>query len=247
MNGKIIGGFLVLSGVIAGAAMYYLQVYAFYDDVSDTTATVELTTVAGGAPETILADNIDAIDADSSPLRFRACFETPMNQAMLTETYALYDGAVPLNAPGWFDCFDADAIGAILDENGIERMDRLILRRLVRGIRPLIFAVHSFTPDYGGRPRRFDSGVLYERHRGLAHRLGRNLRRAGLSVRYNQPYSGMAGMMYAVDRHGSHHRLPCLELEIRQDLLLERSNVARIGAAVTAGIAEILGIEEAKR
>jgi predicted N-formylglutamate amidohydrolase len=126
-------------------------------------------------------------------------------------------------------------------------VDRLILRRLVRGIRPLVFAVHSFTPEYDGRIRRFDTGVLYERHRGLAHRLGRNLRRAGLSVRYNQPYSGVAGMMYAVDRHGSHHRLPCLELEIRQDLLLERPNVARIGAAVTAGIEEILGVEEANR
>ena len=136
MNGKIIGGFLVLSGVIAGAAMYYLQVYAFYDDVSDATTTVELTTVAGGAPETILADNIDAIDADSSPLRFRACFETPMNQAMLTETYALYDGAVPLNAPGWFDCFDADAIGAALEsgtalpflgtENIVYGIDRVV-------------------------------------------------------------------------------------------------------------------------
>jgi predicted N-formylglutamate amidohydrolase len=126
-------------------------------------------------------------------------------------------------------------------------VDRLILRRLVRGIRPLVFAVHSFTPAYGGHLRRFDAGVLYERHRALAHRLGGSLRRAGLSVRYNQPYSGMAGMMYAVDRHGSHHRLPCLELEIRQDLLLKQPSVTRIGAAVTAGIEEILRVEEAKR
>jgi len=125
-------------------------------------------------------------------------------------------------------------------------VDRQILRRLVRGIRPLIFAVHSFTPEYGGRLRQFESGVLYERHRGLAHRLGRSLRSSGLSVRYNQPYSGMAGMMYAVDRHGSHHRLPCLELEIRQDLLLERSSIGRIGTAVAAGIEEILSVQKAK-
>ncbi len=36
---------------------------------------------------------------------------------MLTETYVIYDDAVPLNAPGWFDCFDAAEIGAAL-ENG---------------------------------------------------------------------------------------------------------------------------------
>ena len=116
MNGKVIGGALVLSGLIAGAAMYYLQVYAFYEDVSADVENVQLTTVSGGQPEPILSENIKAIDADSSPLRYRACFETPMSQAMLTETYVLYDDAVPLNAPDWFDCFDADAIGAALEE-----------------------------------------------------------------------------------------------------------------------------------
>ena len=84
------------------------------------------------------------------------------------------------------------------------------------------------TVSVEGLVRLFDG-----QHPGTGEQLGRSLRRAGLSVRYNQPYSGMAGMMYAVDRHGSHHRLPCLELEIRQDLLLERSNIARIGAATT--------------
>jgi hypothetical protein len=36
---------------------------------------------------------------------------------MLTETYRAYQGATPLNAPSWFDCFDATEIGAAL-ENG---------------------------------------------------------------------------------------------------------------------------------
>lgn len=117
-------------------------------------------------------------------------------------------------------------------------LDRLILRRLVRGIRPLVLAVHSFTANYEGRARRFDAGVLYERHEDLARRLGRSLREGGLSVRFNQPYSGMAGMMYAVDRHGSHHRLPCLELELNQDLLRSRARIPRIAAIVAAGIAD---------
>ncbi len=116
MNGKVIGLTLLGCGIAAGVAMYYLQVYAFYEDVTADVEAVELTTVAGGAPEPILANNINAIDADSSPLRFRACFETPMDQAMLTETYELYDDAVPLNAPDWFDCFDAAAIGAALED-----------------------------------------------------------------------------------------------------------------------------------
>ena len=58
---------------------------------------------------------IEGIDADSSPLRYRACFTTPMSTAMMTETYVLYDDAVPLNAPDWFDCFDATEVGEALE------------------------------------------------------------------------------------------------------------------------------------
>jgi predicted N-formylglutamate amidohydrolase len=119
-------------------------------------------------------------------------------------------------------------------------VDRLILRRLVRGVRPLLLAVHSFTPWFDGRPRPYEIGVLYEQHRRLAHRLGRFLRDAGLSVRYNRPYSGMAGMMYAVDRHGSHYRLPCLELEVNHDILVRQAQVTRLGAVVARGLGQLL-------
>jgi predicted N-formylglutamate amidohydrolase len=119
-------------------------------------------------------------------------------------------------------------------------IDRLILRRLVREVRPILLAVHSFTPRLSGRSRSFEIGILYEHHRGLARRLGRGLRDAGLTVRYNQPYSGMAGMMYAVDRHGSHHRLPCLEIEINQSMF-ERPNAARrLGGAIARGVRTLL-------
>jgi predicted N-formylglutamate amidohydrolase len=119
-------------------------------------------------------------------------------------------------------------------------VDRLILRRIVRGVRPLLLAIHSFTPVLDGRARPFEVGVLYDRHRGLARRLGAGLREAGLSMRYNEPYSGLAGMMYAVDRHGSHHGLPCLELELNQELLARRGAVRRLGAIVARGVAELI-------
>ena len=120
-----------------------------------------------------------------------------------------------------------------------QEVDRLILRRLVRGVRPLLFAVHSFTPVYDGRPSPFEIGILYEHHRRAAHRLGRSLRESGLSVRYNQPYSGMAGMMYAVDRHGSHHRLPCLELEVNHDNVRTPAATRRLGAVVARALREL--------
>lgn len=116
MNGKLVAGGIVLTGLVAGIAMYWLQVYAFYEPVSFTPGTeITLVPLEGAVPEAIVVENIEGIDADSSPLRFRACFTTPLTQATLTETYRLYDRPTPLTAPGWFDCFDADAIGEALE------------------------------------------------------------------------------------------------------------------------------------
>ena len=116
MTGKVLTLVIAISAIVAGALMYYLQVYGFYEEVIVTNVDdVQLTSVATGVPETILYENFKAIDAESSPLRYRACFDTTMSQAMLTETYVLYDNPVPLVAPGWFDCFDAAAIGSSLE------------------------------------------------------------------------------------------------------------------------------------
>jgi len=116
MNGKIAAGAIVISAILAGVGVWYQQEYAFYAPVSFTPGQeITLTTIESGQPEPILAEGVTGIDADSSPLRFRACFTTPMTQAMLSETYVAYDGATPLVAPGWFDCFDAVAIGTALE------------------------------------------------------------------------------------------------------------------------------------
>ena len=117
MSGKLVAAFLVLVAVVGGASIYYLQVYAYYSEVQATgDGDVQLTALESGVAEPILYDAFEAIDAESSPLRYRACFTTTLSQALLTETFALYDAPVPTVAPAWFDCFDADAIGAALEE-----------------------------------------------------------------------------------------------------------------------------------
>ncbi|UWQ14992.1 histidine kinase [Aliiroseovarius sp. M344] len=114
MSGKIIGIIIVVTALFAGIAIYWLQLYAFYDDVSLNTE-LRMTNMVTGEPEVVLYDSFQGIDADSSPLRFRGCFTTTMSLAMLTETFESYEQATPLTAPGWFDCFDADQIGAALE------------------------------------------------------------------------------------------------------------------------------------
>ena len=118
MNGKLVGGFIVISAAVLGIGMYYLQNYHWYETVSmaeGSGVVIALTPVTGDMPEEIIADDFQGIDATSSPLRFRGCFTTPMSIAMLSETYVIEERAVPLTAPGWFDCFDASSIGAALE------------------------------------------------------------------------------------------------------------------------------------
>jgi hypothetical protein len=135
MNGKVIAIFLVLAGLIAGGAMYWLQVYAYYDEVRLASEGGEVTlrvTREDGGIETIDATGFRGIDSESSPIRFRACFET----SVTAEGLATYRDATPLVAPRWFDCFDAAAIGADLaaaravavlgEENVTYGIDRVI-------------------------------------------------------------------------------------------------------------------------
>lgn len=105
-----------MMALAAGVAMYYLQVYAFYEEVSGEVEDVQLQSVVTGESEPVLFENFKGIDADSSPLRYRACYQIPTSLATLTETYVVLDTAEPRVAPGWFDCFDAAQIGADIEE-----------------------------------------------------------------------------------------------------------------------------------
>lgn len=128
---------MVLSALVAGVALYYLQVYAYYEEVdAEAAGGVQLTDAETDAPEPIAFDNFRAIDANSSPIRFRACFDTPLSQDELREAYVIAAAPEPLTGPGWFDCYDAQEIGAALERGdaialmGVENIaygiDRLV-------------------------------------------------------------------------------------------------------------------------
>ncbi len=113
MNGKFVGGSIVIAALLGGVALYYLQVYHWYEPAPASTE-IKLVSVVSGEPEAIDIEDFQGIDATSSPLRFRGCFTTFLNHSTATETYELIDGAEPLTAPGWFDCYDATQLGADL-------------------------------------------------------------------------------------------------------------------------------------
>ncbi len=115
--GKIIVGLIVIFAAVAGVALWYTAERAFYAPVSFSKGEeIRLVSVASSQPEPILVEEIEGVDADSSPIKFRACFTTSMSLATLTETYEVYDKAEPLFAPSNFPCFDAVAIGGALEK-----------------------------------------------------------------------------------------------------------------------------------
>jgi len=58
---------------------------------------------------------MQAIDASSSPIRFRACFTTTARPQDLAARFIPYGDARPLNAPFWFGCFDAAQLTGMLE------------------------------------------------------------------------------------------------------------------------------------
>jgi len=114
--GRIAAAAILISAVVAGAGLYYLQVYHFYSEVPAGGVAMTLVPLGGTEGEAIEVLDMRAIDATSSPIRFRACFEVAGDPAILTATFESYPDAEPLTAPGWFDCFDAAAIGSALED-----------------------------------------------------------------------------------------------------------------------------------
>ncbi|APG48082.1 DUF6446 family protein [Phaeobacter porticola] len=113
--GKFLSLILILSGLLAGGAMYYLQIYGFYEDVElQPGRDVMLVPLGEETAKPIRYSGFEAIDAGSSPIRYRACFRTDLTPEALAQVFTLSEQKEPRNAPGWFDCFDAAAIGAAL-------------------------------------------------------------------------------------------------------------------------------------
>lgn len=118
-----------------------------------------------------------------------------------------------------------------------------------RGVRPLVIAVHSFTPSLGDGARRpWHVGVLWDQDEANARRLMRGLSDVeGLVVGDNEPYSGKHPSDYTIDHHAERAGLPHLCLEVRQDQLESPAGVERWVRLLAAQIAPLLGDPEVHR
>jgi len=122
-----------------------------------------------------------------------------------------------------------------LTREQIEARQREIYAPYHRGIAELLesrsqrstalILLHSFTPVFSGIERPWHAGVLYNRDDRLARPLLKTLSElmTDFVIGDNQPYSAQDGTDVALIDHGEARGLPVVELEIRQDLILDAS------------------------
>ncbi len=102
------------------------------------------------------------------------------------------------------------------------RIDAELDARQAQARPTLLVMMHSFTPVMNGAVRPWHAGVLYHRDTRFAHRLLDALREeADLVVGDNQPYAVSSTSDYAVPVHGEGRGVLHVELEIRQDLIVD--------------------------
>lgn len=126
-SGRIIVFVIVGVTVLFGAALWWANSRAYYERLVTVDVAVQR---PDGALLPLAISAASGIDADTSPLRFRACFT--LDDAAALDGAALYDDPTPLIAPGWFDCFDAEVIGAALEAG--EAQAYLGTRNTSRGV-----------------------------------------------------------------------------------------------------------------
>ncbi len=97
-----------------------------------------------------------------------------------------------------------------------------------------VFSIHTFTDNYEGDARMLELGVLYDDDDEPAHRLLHHLEGHGFHVLANEPWSGKAGLAYSPVRHAKEFDRCALEIEARQDLIVDEVFAARLAEALAA-------------
>ncbi|MGB5813062.1 MAG: N-formylglutamate amidohydrolase [Polyangiales bacterium] len=181
------------------------------------------------------------IGADSFTRRLAATLDAP---AVLSNfTRLLVDPNRPLDSETLFR-LEADGepvwLNATLDDaDRRKRIDdyyhpyHAASSRMVRkSSAEIVFGVHTFTSNYEGNQRALEVGILFDREEDLGHSLVAHLQDAGFVSAPNEPYSGKDGLAYAPVLHANEYGRRAVEIEVRQDLVIQEEFAAKLAGAL---------------
>jgi hypothetical protein len=109
--------------------MWYAQTRAYYESIESADLVI---TTPGGEVLPLAHSAFEGVDADTSPLRFRACFTLDEAGLGRVAQAAPHPDPEPLVAPAWFDCYDARTISEAIDAG--EATAVMSLHEIARGV-----------------------------------------------------------------------------------------------------------------
>lgn len=129
-SGRVLALTIIGVTILFGIGLWYALTRAYYVELDDIAVALQR---PDGTTFGVEVAQASGIDASSSPLRYRVCFQLPEAEiADLLDDAMAYDDPVPLTAPGWFDCYDAEAIGEALEAGDATAV--LAQRNITRGV-----------------------------------------------------------------------------------------------------------------
>ena len=113
----------------------------------------------------------------------------------------------------------------------------LLDQRLAAGRPTILVAQHSMTNIFKGVQREMHAAILYNRDRRFAGLVLDSLRReTDLVIADNEPYFVSDATDYTIPQHGEARGLPHVEIEIRQDLLLDEAGQTAWAQRITQAL-----------
>lgn len=100
-------------------------------------------------------------------------------------------------------------------------IEDLVRTRTRSGQLRAVVSLHSFTPCHAGVSRPWHVGILYRSCEAWAHSIRAHFEKVSDgNIGLNVPYSALSdGVFYSLDRHAESQSIPCLMIELRNDLL----------------------------
>ena len=92
---------------------------------------------------------------------------------------------------------------------------------------PVFLTIHSFTPNWFGKPRAVELGLLHDAYPALAQAMFAHAD-PSLGTALNEPYSAADGVTHTLARHAIPRKLDNVMIEVRNDLLGSEADIERI-------------------
>ena len=107
-------------------------------------------------------------------------------------------------------------------------ISKIIKFRMKKNIIPIIVSLHSFTPIYKGSSRPWHLGLLYRREKRIFSLLNKELSKdKAIKIGINEPYKCNLKGDFSIPYFAESNGLPCILLEIRQDLINTSTGVIK--------------------